>query len=273
MNVASRWRREPLWGFALVALLLFAVDAWRAPLESDAAEIVVSTDQVRALSERFVREHGRDPSPAEMEERVWLLIDEEIRFREGVALGLAEGDPIVRRRVLQKMGFVEEALAEPDEPAEAELEQVLAAAPERYEQPALVAFEHVFFALEGEAPELAAEAAVRALDAGADASVLGEAFLQGRTISERTFTQVSDDFGPDFSGRLEALPVGNWHAVESRYGWHAVRLSLARAAAPGTIATARAALVRDWRAAEVESAKRALRDERRALYAVRVESP
>jgi len=220
-----------------------------------------------------VREHDRSPTEEELEERVWLLIDEEIRFREGVALGLAEGDPIVRRRVLQKMGFVEEAIAEPMEPTAAELERMLAAAPEQYEQSPLVAFEHVFFSSEGEEPETAAQAAARALAAGADASTLGEAFLQGRAITERTITQVADDFGGGFAGQLEALPVGSWGVVESRYGWHAVRLSFARAAAPGTVATSRAALERDWRAAELESAKRSLRDERRTLYAVRVESP
>jgi hypothetical protein len=257
----------------LVALLLFAVDALRTPPETDASEIVVSSDQVRALSERFVREYGRSPSDTELEERVWLLIDEEIRFREGVALGLAQGDPIVRRRVLQKMGFVEEAIAEPSDPTVAELEQVLAAAPEQYEHPALVAFEHVFFSLEGDEPELATQAAARALESGADASTLGEAFLQGRTITERTITQVADDFGPGFAGRLEALPVGRWRVVESRYGWHAVRFSVARAASAATVATARPALERDWRAAELETVKRALRDERRTLYAVRVESP
>ena len=265
------WRKEPLWGFGAIALLLFGVDAWTDALDPDPSEIVITESQVSALRDRFVTQHDRAPTAQELEDRVWRLVDEEILFREGVALGMADGDPIVRRRVLQKMGFVEEAIATPDEPTDRELEGLLAANPGRYEVAARVAFEHVFFAREDPQASEQARRARAALAAGAEATDFGGAFLHGRSFSERAVSEVSDDFGADFAARIQGLPVGSWEVAQSTYGWHVVRLTRAVAAQPATLEDARAALLRDWKDARLVDAKRRMRDARRDRYAVRIE--
>ena len=265
------WRKEPLWGFGAIALLLFGVDSWTGASERDAAEIFVSESQVNALRARFVSQYDRAPTDQELEDRVWRLVDEEILFREGVALGMADGDPIVRRRVLQKMGFVEEAIAAPDEPTDQDLEGLLAANPGRYELGARVAFEHVFFAKDDAQAGKQARRAHEALEAGAEAADFGDAFLLGRTVSERAVSEVSSDFGADFTARIQSLPVGPWAVAQSTYGWHVVRLKRAVAAQPATLEDARAALLRDWKDARLVDAKRRMRDARRDRYAVRIE--
>src|SRR5690606_31157400 len=50
-----------------------------------------------------------------------LFVEDEVLYREAMALGLHAADPIVRRRLIQKMRFLLEDTAPIAEPTEAEL--------------------------------------------------------------------------------------------------------------------------------------------------------
>jgi hypothetical protein len=94
--------------FVLIGLALFAVrrvlpDAFGGPREN---RIVVSEARVAELRRRWLDSEGSVPDPAQMQPLIEDEIDEEILFREAVALGWHETDDVVRRRLVQNMKFL-----------------------------------------------------------------------------------------------------------------------------------------------------------------------
>jgi len=133
--------------FALGALLfiLFGMVSDDGP-RADRDTIVVDANLIAALESRFEGVWQRPPTVAEREGLIENWVREEVLYREALALGLDRNDPVVRRRVAQKMEFmldIDRRL-----PAEAELLEWLEAHPEKYREPASYAFEQIFFAVE-----------------------------------------------------------------------------------------------------------------------------
>ena len=63
----------------------------------------------------------RPPTPDEMRRLVESKVREEILYREALALGLDQGDTIVKRRMVQKMEFLAEDVSALREPNREEL--------------------------------------------------------------------------------------------------------------------------------------------------------
>src|SRR5690606_921986 len=83
------------------------------------------------------------PSRAELEAFVEDYIDEEVAYREAIAMGLDADDTIVRRRMRQKLMFLAEDAEASEEPSEAELAAWLADHAAQYRIPARVSFRQV----------------------------------------------------------------------------------------------------------------------------------
>ena len=109
---------EPLVHFLVLGALLFFAYGWlggeTAPSQD---EIVIDDARIESLKNQFERSWQRPPSRQELDGLVDSWLREEMFYREGIALGLDQGDPVVRRRVAQKMDFISEGLlvAAPDE--------------------------------------------------------------------------------------------------------------------------------------------------------------
>src|SRR5262245_33902180 len=105
--------REPLVHFLLLGGLLFAlyllVDRGRglAGAASPApSAIEVTEGEVARLEDSFAQAASRAPSAAELDQLVRAFVREEALYREARALGLDRGDPVVRRRLVDKMAFL-----------------------------------------------------------------------------------------------------------------------------------------------------------------------
>src|SRR5207248_607365 len=79
-----------------------------------------------------LRRNGALPTGSEEAALIQRYIDNEVLYREALALGLDRGDIIVRRRLVQKMEFLTEGLDPLPEPTDAELQAYLDAHAERY---------------------------------------------------------------------------------------------------------------------------------------------
>ena len=80
--------------------------------------VVVDETDVARLTEQFQCTSMRPPTRKELEGLAEDFVKEEVLYREAVALGLDRDDPIMRRRMRQKMEFLnadltEQAAAEP----------------------------------------------------------------------------------------------------------------------------------------------------------------
>jgi len=264
-RVRRRVLSEPLVHFAGLGLLFFALHAALAPRSSEA--LAVDGARVRATGAELARRLGRDATPVEVAAALRVELDEERLYREALALGLDRDDPIVRRRLIQKLRFVHEDLAAPLEPDDDALLAVRDAAPARYTVPARRALTQVFAARERHAdPQAAARALQERLLAGAEPSGLGDLCVHGQRFGERTAAAYAGIFGESFAAALSDMPLGTWSIAQSNLGWHAVRIDAHSPPVLPELAALRPRLRADWEAARREASSEAALAELRARY-------
>ena len=220
--------REPFFHFLALGLLIFLA---RGLLDDTPEQyhITVGPADVRRLATGYEWQFGRPPTAGELSHLVDRQIEEEILYREGVAMGLDEGDEIVRRRVVQKLQFLQEDVALVPEPDDAALRAFHERHAERYAVPARVTLRHLYFS-----PDVGGANAARSRAAGA-AEMLREAASHQHTDAGDSFPGQDRYVSIDAAGLSRAfgdselsraafeLPPKTWHGpLRSGYGWHVV---------------------------------------------------
>lgn len=260
-------RADPALGFVLLGLLAFALDAAR-PEADTPTPIVVDA----ALRDAFVRDlqrrHGRPPTEAELEAAIVRHVEEEALLAEALALGLDRADPIVRRRLVQKMEFVLADREPIEPPTEAELAAALDAQPERYRLPDRYGLSLALWtrSRHGARAEALAEAALASLDAGpprADPVPGGE---RAERVTERA---LAERLGARTAAELVALPLGEWRRVDAPFGPMLARLERVEPGALPPLDAVRGAVQRDLLEARRAARRRAELDALLARHPVR----
>ena len=260
-KVLTRLLHQPLVQFALIGTLIFGVYRLSSGYEATApTEILVGTTELRWLHDTWKGQFGRPPNDVEMGAAVQAYIDEEMRYREGLALGLDRDDTIVRRRVAQKYDFMLGAEAIDEVPTEVQLRAVFEREPQRYMAPIRASFCQVYFGAGRGGLERARDAvAVLSPSAARNAASIAEGFDQlpyARCYDEASPADVRRDFGDFFAGALDDLPLGAWQGpVESGYGFHTVLVGARTPARRLSFAEARSSVEADWRTQAAEQAR------------------
>ena len=228
--VARSWLREPLLQFLLVGLLLFGGYGWlngRSVDPNSANRIELTADDVRQIEIAWLAQGRAAPSAEQLRSLVEARVREEILYREALALGLDDGDTIVRRRMAQKMEFLFEDVAALREPSADELRAWFAENAQRFARPARVSFRHLYFSPDrrgGRARDDAARALAELAGKPSDdlaAAALADSFMFQEYYGDRSLDEIADTFGPGFARALAELPLGAWSGpIESGYGWH-----------------------------------------------------
>lgn len=238
----GRWLKEPLLHFLLLGALLFLADHLLNPAEDDARVIVVDHEVDREAREVFVKARGREPNTDELYalRRVWL--DNEVMYREGIALGMDKGDDAIRDRVIFKsLSMINAGLKRPpvdDATLRAWFEQRRA----KYDEPARYDFLEAVLA--GDAGREAAETFAATLAAGAEPDAQTEAGL--RVFQGRPHDNLVQSYGADFAQALTGLPVGQWRALPLGDGWRVMRLDAVLPAKPADFEAMRGVVLQDW---------------------------
>ena len=142
MNILRKAMREPLAHFLLIGAGLFLMFSFmNGSVDEKPNRIVVSPGQVEQLAANFSRTWMRPPTEDEIAGLVREHVRDEVYYREALAMGLDQNDTLIRRRMRQKMEFLNADLAEQRKPTEAELRTWFEAHPERYALPPRRAFE------------------------------------------------------------------------------------------------------------------------------------
>ena len=267
----KRLLREPLLHFFLVGAVLFGMYGWlQGGLLSSPTEIVVSRGQVQSLQMQFERVWQRPATSDELQGLIDGWVREEVFYREGIAMALDRDDPIVRRRVSQKLEFILDSAA-PAAPSDTELQAWLDAHPDDYQIESRYSLRQVFFdpARHGDLDADIA-AARRALDGGK--LVEGDTTLLPYEMSTARSTEVERVFGNDFVEELRTLAIGGWHGpLRSDFGVHLVELSKRQNGSRATLNDVREDVKRDLLHARTEDAKAAVYKRLRANYSVRID--
>ncbi|HEX7080673.1 MAG TPA: peptidylprolyl isomerase [Gammaproteobacteria bacterium] len=219
--------KDPLLHFLAIGAALFAISALRGGDGEAPERIVVSAAEVERLRAAAEVMQRRPPTRDELLEMLEPTIRDEVFYREALALGLDENDDEVRRRLIEKMQYLTQNLADPEPPSDEALREFYASSPARFTIPERVTFDQVFFSpsQRGDALERDVAEALDALRGGADPAGVGD-----RTPLELRFEQAGRDrvsvlFGEEMTNALFTMTPGGWTGpYRSDFGLHLVRL-------------------------------------------------
>lgn len=218
--------REPLVQFALLAALMIAV---RLREDADAKRIVVDDAVVAAIVARHEQQYGLPPTATELQLFVNRYVTEELLYREGRALRLDQEDEVVRRRIVQKMQFLQEDVDALADPNEAQVEAFYRSHLSRYTVPRRVSFTHTFFSSDvdgGLRAKLRAQQALATLvrPAAVSPRIHSDVFDGARDYSAMSGRDAVRVFGQsELSHRLLDAPLRRWSGpYHSAFGWHLV---------------------------------------------------
>jgi len=207
-----RLLKDPLVHFLLIGAVLFGVSAWRGEMIRAGRErITITAEQITKARNTAALAQGSELSPAESNDLVESMVREEVLYREALALGLDKNDDEVRRRLVEKMSYLTQDLADPGSSPD-ELRAFYTASPDLFTIPPLVSFDQVFFSPNerGDKIEAAAAEGLAALRAAYD---------------DAPRDQIRVLFGEEMADALFTAPPGEWAGpYRSDFGLHLVRL-------------------------------------------------
>ena len=234
------WLREPLLHFVILGGLLFAGDRLLLTRTDDPRTIAVSGEVDDEAISTFKAARGRDPNGEELNalRRVWL--DNEVLYREGLALGVDKGDAAIRERVIFKALSVIDSNVKLPPADDATLRAWFESHRVKYDEPARYDFDEA--ALSGDSSEAAVVAFVKDLNAGAP----GDSKAGLRVFKARPHDNLVQSYGPELAQALVQAPLNQWQALHTRDGWRAMRLVASTPPKPGVFEVLRGVVRQDW---------------------------
>ena len=202
--------------FLSIALFLYLVD-WLLN-NNDERMIYVSDNEIDFLISTWNDQMQRPPNQEELKIIIDNYIQNEVLYREALTLNLDRGDIIVKRRLVQKLGFLkqEEGVIIPND---RELKIFFDENRDGFRIPKRLSFDHTFFSKESRSFEEVKQYLI-------NKNIKGDPFLLGKNFSDKTIRQIQRDFGEKFAGVLDNLVnLESNLIIESIYGWHIVNVS------------------------------------------------
>ncbi len=234
------WTREPLLHFVILGAALFGVDHLLASRTEDPHVITIDASVDRDAIQVFKNARGREPNKDELYalRKVWL--DNEVLYREGIAMQLDKGDTAIRDRVIFKALSVIDAGTKLPSFDDRSLREWFEKNRTRYDEPARFDFQEAV--LSGDKSESAVRAFAQALNSGTS----GDAQAGLRVFKGRPHENLVQSYGEDFARALEALPLGTWNALKSKEGLRIVRLDAVSAPQAASYEDLRGVVLQDW---------------------------
>ena len=236
----SKWLREPLLHFLVLGGLLFALDHALVSRRDDPHLIVVGASVDSEAIATFEAARGHAPNAEELDalRRVWL--DNEVLYREGLALQVDKGDEAIRERVIFKALSVVDSNVKLPQVTDDLLRKWFDAHREKYDDPARYDFDEAV--ISGDNSEAAVTAFVKDLNAGAPGDI--KAGL--RVFKSRPQSNLVQSYGQPFADALVKTPIGQWQAFDTKDGWRAMRLNATTPPQPANFEQLRSVIQQDW---------------------------
>lgn len=240
------WRaalREPLLHFLLLGAVLFAVDHFIAVREDDPLTIVLDASVDKEARDTFRAARLRDPDEKEMAALHQIWLDNEVLYREGLALQVDKGDPTIRERVIFKALSLVNADVKLPETDDQQLRQWFEAHRDRYDQPLRLDFEEAVL------PGTPEESRLRSFVADLNAGTRADTGAGLRVFTGRPEASIVQGYDAQFAAELARAPVGEWRAYRVRDRWYAMRLTGHTPATPANYEALRGPVMQDWQEA------------------------
>ena len=279
-NALKTLLREPLVHFLVLGagvFGLFALIGDQREFEPD--EIVVGAGQIERLSQAWRKTRMRPPTQRELEGLIKDHIQEEIYYREAMALGLDQDNAVIRRHLRQKMEFLSEDIAARVDHEDSDLQAFLGANPDKFREDARISFRHIYFSRDarGDMTESDARQVLATLDGSEtdeEAASRGDSLPLPIAMELYPQRDIASQFGREFAASLTQLETGRWLGpVVSGFGLHLVFIEERVEAQIPSLEVVRDAVIREWREVQRQDVNKAFFAELRSRYTVVIERP
>ena len=237
----NRFKQEPLLIFAAIAVFIFLGDQMIALTKTDPKAIVITSQLRNDLKQIYANSFKRDPSARDMQILIDRCVDNEVLYREGLALGLDKGDDSIRERVIFKTLSVTQAEVNLPNPDENFLKNWFNEHQDQYNEPTQLNFEEaVVF---GKPNPMEIKNFVLALNGKGKSSIDSNLEI----FKDRPRFTIVDGYGEEFTKSLEQLPRNEWSALESTAGTRIVRLVSVKQGQKANFEQLKAKIYTDWK--------------------------
>ena len=235
------WLKEPLLHFVILGGALFVADHLIYLNRGDPNTIVIGKDVNADERAMFKVSRGRDPDERESAAMYRVYIDNEVLYREGLAMELDKGDLTIRDRVIFKALSTIDANVKLPDIDDKGLKSWFEQHRSKYDEPTRYSFDEAVLA--GDNSETAIRSFVAALNSGTP----GDSRAGLRVFKGRPLENLIQSYGADFPRQLEASPIGEWHVLQTKDGWRAMRINEITAAKPAVFENLRNTVFADWK--------------------------
>ena len=252
----NRFKQEPLLIFLVIALFIFVGDYLLSLTKEDPKAIVITPEIRQEAKQIYINSLKREPTAADMKILIDRWIDNEVLYREGLALGLDKGDGSIRERVIFKALSVTQAEINLPKLDEKGLQKWFKEHAEQYDAPSLIHFQEALPSGKPSADDL--KNFVNALN-GKGKSTLDSSL---EIFKDRPRFTIVDGYGEDFTKALELLtPGGVWALIDSKAGPRIVHLVSVKEGVKADFEQVKAKVYTDWKNQTVaELSTKAIRD-------------
>jgi hypothetical protein len=270
--------KEPLLHFALMAAMILGVYGLVENRETNAPDtITVTASRIEHLASVFAKMWQRPPNEQELKGLIDDYVKEEIYSREAGKLALDRDDAIIRRRLRQKMEFLNEAAADQLVPTEAELATYLGDHQKDFEVDPAVAFEQVFLNPQRHGDRIEQEAGrvlgVLMTTPGVNTATLGDPTMLPPEVPLSSKTVIAQTFGAAFADAIIGQKPNRWAGpFKSEFGFHLVQVTDHRAGRVPELSDVRDEVQREWKNAKRRELEESRLTELLKLYDVRIET-
>jgi hypothetical protein len=223
--------KEPLVYFFVLGFVVFGLHSFlnRTNQENtDPFTVEVTSSDIEWIRSSWEARMKSQPMQHELQGLIDRYIRDEILFREALAMDLDDRDLVIQRRLVQKLTFVFEDLAETIEPADDELKNYMRQNQEKYRIPEMISFTQVYFNPEKrknlmkEAENVLARLK-SAKSAPEEAVSLGDTIMIDSSFRERSLDEVARTFGGQFAEELFSADQMGWQGpIASTFGLHLI---------------------------------------------------
>ena len=226
--------KSPLVYFFVIGFVIFGLHSFlnrEKQDDTDPFTVDVTSADIEWIRSSWEARMKRQPMQHELQELINRFIRDEILFREAMAMDLDDRDLVIQRRLVQKLTFVFEDLAETIEPTNDELKKYMQENHEKYRIPEMISFTQVYFNPEKrknimEETESLLAGLKSKESAPEEAVFLGDSIMIDSAFREKSPDEVARILGKEFADELFSIDENGWQRpIGSTFGLHLVYIS------------------------------------------------
>lgn len=265
--------KDPFVHFFLIgAFLFFIYEIINPSIDSNERVVVVNSGQILSLKAKFEKTWKRSPEPQELQALVDNYVLDEVYYRQALALGIEKNDPLIRKRLRQKMEFLTNVSE--GSPAEDEIQSFYQENAALYKTEDKYSLKQIFINTDAQ-ENLINERILNvkeALNAGED--VKGDSSFFPEEFDLATKKEISRHLGEAFYKQLADLPEGEWLGpIKSGMGLHFVYVERRLIGMLPKLQEVQDIVIKDWQYQEALNQRELINKRLLTDYIVDIEWP